>query len=187
MIHAIVVERMSLAICYSSSACCNHALWLLNILLTNDKQCFPLILPYCFLHRFATPQLIERYTQLVETYTTNSNQTNIAVFTMLCHICVDCDRIDLLYTPSLLKLFGSLAHNPTATDEDRLFSSHVVKSFLNDLEMRPQVINNAANHLILWLNNWLCDGCMSVFYVNNFLFTAVCVQSHTERPKLYGV
>ncbi|XP_067948412.1 uncharacterized protein [Watersipora subatra] len=87
---------------------------------------------------FATPQLIERYTQLVETYTTNSNQTNIAVFTMLCHICVDCDRIDLLYTPSLLKLFGSLAHNPTATDEDRLFSSHVVKSFLNDLEMRPQ-------------------------------------------------
>lgn len=63
----------------------------------------------------------------------------MAVFTLLCHVSIDCNSVDLLYSPTLLKLLGDLQHNTQATDEDRQLAHFVTSSFLNDLDTRREV------------------------------------------------
>ena len=60
----------------------------------------------CFIFRFASPQVVKQFSLLVETYATNSKLTNMAVFTMLCHICVECKKMESLYNPTLLRALG---------------------------------------------------------------------------------
>lgn len=70
----------------------------------------------------------------------NTAETNMAVCTMLCHICTDCQQIDALYTAPLLKAFRRLADDiPTASQDDKNLAHFVTDSFLQDLSNRPEV------------------------------------------------
>lgn len=89
--------------------------------------------------RFANKGIIQQYTLLVNTYSTNNDETNLAVFTMLSHICIECERRDLLYTPILLRQLRLLSDSCEACDEDRRLAFYVTQSFLDDVANRPQV------------------------------------------------
>jgi len=91
------------------------------------------------IQQFASPQVIGQYSLLVQSYATNSGLTNMAVFTMLSHVCVECEKMESLYSPELLRALGNISGYPNATSEDIQFAEYVTRSFLDDLSIRPKI------------------------------------------------
>jgi len=95
--------------------------------------------------------MMMKYGHLIETYETNSHQTNIAVFTTLSHVCLDCNSVSSLYQPQILKSLGLICDSDAVEPEDRKLANYITNSFLCDLEIRPEV-NWFSVIIYPWLN-----------------------------------